>query len=83
MVIRRIYKRKNSYNFPERYLGDREFISFQEVRDYIRARFGEAELMNDVICKFMVMDTQEEITVRVSSIYLDGKYIGNELIWEV
>lgn len=83
MVIRRIYKRKNSYNFQERYLGDREFISFQEVMDYIHTQFGEAEFMDDVICKFIVMDTQEEIAVRVSSIYLDGKYIGNELIGEV
>ena len=83
MVIREIHKRKNSDGFSERYLGNREFTSFQEVRDYMNTQFRETELLDNVICRFMVMDTQEEIIVCVNSIYLDGEYIGNELLWEV
>ena len=83
MVIREIRKRKISDNLPERYLGDREFLSFQEIRDYIRTQFEGKKLLDNVIYRFLVMDTQEEIIVCVNSIYLDEEYIGNELIWEV
>lgn len=66
MLIEEIKKRYNpETRYRERYLDDREFHSLQEIKDYCIYKTPYNETPDDILHKFMIMDTQEEIDISI------------------
>lgn len=68
MTIKEVKRKYNSETKRrERYLGDREFYSLQEIKDYCRSdtMYNRKPAPDEVVYTFMLMDTQEQIDISV------------------
>ena len=66
MTIKEIKKKYNpETERRERYLGDREFHSLQEIKDYCIYKTPYNETLDDILYKFMIVDTQEEVDISI------------------
>lgn len=68
MTIKEVKRKYNSETKRrERYLGDREFHSLQEIKDYCRSdtMYNRKPTLDEVVYTFMLMDTQEQIDISV------------------
>ena len=68
MTIREVKRKYNSKtNHRERYLGDREFHSLEEIKDYCRSDTMKKRkpTPDEVVYTFMLIDTQEQIDISV------------------
>lgn len=66
MIIKEIKKKYNpETKRRERYLGDRDFHSLQEIKDYCIYKTPYNEIPDDILYKFMIVDTQEEVDISV------------------
>lgn len=66
MTIKEIKKKYNpKTKRRERYLDDREFHSLQEIKYYCMYKTPYNETLDDILCKFMIVDTKEEIDISI------------------
>lgn len=66
MIIKQILAKYNpETKYREKYLDDREFNSLQEIKDYCIYKTSYNETHDDILYKFMIVDTREEIDISI------------------